>query len=132
MSRSSNSVYKSKLMSLLKRRIMDIIVHEIDDPRIKNCIIKHLELNKDNTIAYVYIENNITKVDPIELEKILMKAKGFIYKKLKKDLIIKRVPDLVFRYDRSTDYFFNINEKINRIKSEKRNKEFKRENKEDQ
>ncbi|MCD6578891.1 ribosome-binding factor A, partial [bacterium] len=87
MSRSNNNIYKSKLTSLIKRRVMDIIMNDIEDPRIKNCIIKHLELNRDNTIAYIYVENNIIKISPKQLEKVLMKAKGFIYQKLKKELI---------------------------------------------
>ncbi len=122
MTRSDPEIYKHKLCSLLKRHIYDIIFREINDERIKNVSIKHLELNKDSTIAYVYVETFSLDLDRKKLVEALNNAAPFIFNRIRKELRIKNIPDIVFRYDDSTDYYFKINGLLKGIKDDEKDK----------
>jgi ribosome-binding factor A len=118
MTQSSRDVYKNKLISLIKRNVNEIIFKEIDNPNLESVIIKHIEFNGDNTIAYIYVETYKKDIRKEKLISELNKASGFIHIHLKKALHIKRIPKLVFRYDISTDYFFKMGTLLNKIENE--------------
>lgn len=86
----------------IKQILSEIIIKEIEDPRIKNNIvtITKVDTDKDLKNAKVFfICLSEDKKD--EVLKGLKSAKGTIFSYLKKSLTIKYVPNLTFHYDKT-------------------------------
>ncbi|MCP4132649.1 MAG: 30S ribosome-binding factor RbfA [bacterium] len=92
---------KEKLEEQIRRIISEILVKEVNDPRIGFTTITGVNLNKDLSIARVGIS---VIGDPKARRKALdglRSAKGFIQKNVGKNLRIKNIPRIEFELDSS-------------------------------
>lgn len=111
-------IRKLKIEKLLKITIANILIHEINDKRIKLITnILYVKISKDFTIAKIYVtfinQNNIIIIN--KLINILQKSSYYIYFLLKKKINLYKIPRLYFKYDEFYEKQFNLFNKLNNL-----------------
>ena len=106
----------------IQRMISQLIsLKKVNDPRLSEVIINEVKVNKDISTARIYFavlnSNSKNNKDPYEL--ILKKASGFIKNEISHQLRLKKVPNLIFKYDTKEQDAMYLNDLINKaIKSD--------------
>lgn len=96
---------RERVSRLLLDHLADLIRREVKDPRVDAAglaTVNHVELNRDMSIARVYVSYFGTEADERAIEaamKGLDKAAGFLRTALGKRLHMKRLPELRFVHD---------------------------------
>jgi ribosome-binding factor A len=83
-----------RFSSTLRHSIADIMLNEVNDPRLKSVIIKDVQIDDDLRKAQIFVSSS-TGIDTETLQK-LNHAKGFFKRNLVKKMYLKYVPDLTF------------------------------------
>lgn len=113
----------------IKKIISDLLLREIKDPRLdgKLVSITAVKVSSDGSHATIYFtylsiggDANKTEEEAVALEqaevlKALNSCKSFIRKEIGKNVKLRHIPDLVFKYDTSTEYGMHIEEIISTI-----------------
>ena len=92
-------VKRAKFAKQLMEEIASLIQMEIKDPRLEGLVITGLELSEDMSVAKVYF-TTLEEGKEEEAKKALEHAKGYIRSQLMKSLRVKRMPNLVFIFDK--------------------------------
>ncbi len=95
-----------RLAEDIKLLINDVINDEIDDLEFVTVI--DVELTKDLGDAKVFIQC-LNVEDEEEVLFILNRAKGYIKKRIAQEVKMRRIPNLIFKYDHSLDNYNHIN-----------------------
>ena len=107
------SLRPERIADYLKKEISNIIIQKVRDPRLKSIVINHISVTQDISVAKVFY--SIYK-DETELnEKILSKFSGMIRSEISKSMKIRRVPKIVFIFDKADlqiDLFFTLATKV--------------------
>lgn len=82
---------------------MNVLLKEVNDPKIKDVVLTKLDVTKDLSIAKVYF-STYNKSAKEGIEQGLNRSAGFIRHCLIKTLDIRKIPTLRFIYDDSGDY----------------------------
>ena len=115
-----NNYRDLKIAALLKEELALILRDEIKDPRVKNITISEIEVSKGAKEALVYFSTLLKPERASEVLEGLIHSKSFIRFHLKKNLNLKIIPELRFKYDSSFDYSDQINRKIIDLKKQNR------------
>ena len=99
----------------LKREIGDIILKEIQDPRLSFITIVSVETSRDLRQAKVYYSFLGKKEQLNSVKAGLERARGFIRKLIGQRLTIRYTPELVFIYDQSIEYGDRIEQALKEI-----------------
>ena len=97
------SFHQERLEKIVIREVSTILMNSKDE-RLRFVIVTNAHLTGDLQIATVYytvIGSDEQKQSTI---KNLEDAKGFIRRELGKVLKVKKIPDLIFKYDESLEY----------------------------
>lgn len=108
-----------KVSDLLKKEISTIITNYVKDPRLKNINITAVKVSDDIGIATVFftvIGKSINKSESNIDKRILDKLSGMIRSNLAKNIKIRRVPKINFRFDESIEYSENIERLLRNLK----------------
>lgn len=108
-----------KVSDLLKKEISTIITNYVKDPRLKNINITAVKVSDDIGIATVFftvIGKSINKSESNIDKRILDKLSGMIRSNLAKNIKIRRVPKINFRFDESIEYSENIEKLLRNLK----------------
>ena len=108
-----------KISDLLKKEISTIITNYVKDPRLKNINITAVKVSDDIGIATVFftvIGKSINKSESNIDKRILDKLSGMIRSNLAKNIKIRRVPKINFRFDESIEYSENIERLLRNLK----------------
>ena len=108
-----------KVSDLLKEEISLIIINQIKDPRLQNINITAVKVSEDIGIATVFysiIGESIHKSESKIDEKILKKFSGMIRSEISKSMKIKRVPKIIFIFDKTPEEVDNIENLLKNIK----------------
>ena len=108
-----------KVSDLLKKEISTIIINHVKDPRLKNINITAVKVSDDIGIATVFftvIGKSINKSESNIDKRILDKLSGMIRSNLAKNIKIRRVPKINFRFDESIEYSENIEKLLRNLK----------------
>ena len=108
-----------KVSDLLKKEISTIITNDVKDPRLKNINITAVKVSDDIGIATVFftvIGKSINKSESNIDKRILDKLSGMIRSNLAKNIKIRRVPKINFRFDESIEYSENIEKLLRNLK----------------
>ncbi len=92
---------KERLDELLRRELETIISYEMEDPRLENVTVTDVDVARDLQMVRVYVavlDQNRREQDVLEG---LERAKGYIRNQIAGRVQLRRLPDLVFRIDRS-------------------------------
>jgi len=95
-----------KFSSTLKHCIGDILLNEIDDPKLKLVTLLEVDMSKDLKTAKVYVSS--TNLDCDDFLAHLNNAKGLIKRSIAKKMYLKYVPEIIF----VTGQFLDIEKKI--------------------
>ena len=98
-----------RVSDLLKQEIAQMLLREIKDPRIGFVTITDVEVSNDLRSARVFFSIVGSNEEVAETTKGLDSASGFIKKKLGKRLRMRRIPNIVFKFDGSSAYGSHIN-----------------------
>ncbi len=121
-----NNIKKNRkheqLTKEIKKNIMTIILKKFNHIfKNKNLInISHVNLSKNFSIINIYI-NFINQINEKEINKniyILQKSENYIKNILKKNIYIKYIPKINFKYDnfhKYENYISNLIKKANKI-----------------
>ena len=108
------SLRPERIADYLKKEISNIILQKVRDPRLQSIVINHITVSSDISIAKVYYS---TYEDKVELnEKILSKFSGMIRSEISKSMKIKRVPKIIFIFDKTPEEADNIENLLKNIK----------------
>lgn len=107
-----------KLNSLIRSELSRIFLEEIKNPLFEKVTITCVRLTNDLSLAAVFYSTY--EGDARALEKLLNKSSGFIRGILKKNLRLKKIPEIRFKYDSSIEYGEHIDELLRKIAIEKR------------
>lgn len=107
-----------RLKKLLQEEISNVL-KDFKDPRVELVTVTDVIVSDDLKKATVYF-STLKKEVPSELEKILNNATGYIRRELNKVLFLKRIPELIFKYDFSIERASKISEILDKISREKK------------
>lgn len=110
-----------RLAEEIKRDIMDIIRHDIHDPRIDTLVsVTDVEVTNDLSYATIYVSRLGNNDERENLLEALKKASGFMRTLLSKRLKTRTVPELRFALDNSLLYGAKIDGILNELEKESR------------
>ena len=93
-----------RVADAMRRELARLIQHEVRDPRVGMVNVNDVEVSRDLTVAKVYVtlvgEDDRSKID-VSME-ALNKAAGFLRSQLAKEIQIRTIPRLQFRYDETS------------------------------
>ena len=90
-----------RIADLIKVEISEVLSKEVKDPRIQGITVLNVMLTPDMKKADIIISqtNSFNEIDLEELKKGLEKARGFIRKKLSRNLNLRRIPEIFFEIE---------------------------------
>lgn len=110
----------SRLNSLLKEVISDIIRRDVRNPHVNELVtVTRVDITKDLHHAKVYISVIGTQAQKEETLSALQSAAGFIAVQSSKEVVMRYFPALSFKLDDSVDKHMRIEELLGKIATEK-------------
>lgn len=90
-----------RIADLIKVEISQVLSLEVRDPRVQGITVLNVLLTSDMKKADIFISqsNSFNEIEPEEVKKGLEKAKGFIRRKLSKNLNLRRTPEIFFKLE---------------------------------
>ena len=107
-----------KVNEFIKREISNIVLFELQDPRLKIVTITGVEMSPDLRYAKASFSVLGTRKQVAEATEGLTSAKGMIRKLVGKRINMRYTPEIQFVYDRSLEYSTRIEETLQEIKNE--------------
>lgn len=89
-----------RVAELLRRELAGLIGREVKDPRVRGISVTDVEVTRDLSHARVFV----SALDEAVVEEALAglrRAAGFLRSRLGRELKIRQIPELHFRYDDS-------------------------------
>lgn len=102
----------------IKMEVADILMRKTRDPRIGFVTVTSVDVSDDLQHAKIFVTVQ-KEQDPKQAFIGLKKAAGFIRAELSRRLHLRRIPELVFLPDESTEKVSNILDLLDRIEKEK-------------
>ncbi len=104
-----------KIESEMTRLISVIIQRELKDRTISFVTVTEVKVLRDLSIATVYYTVLGQDAKREAVKKALVKAKGFIRSTIAKRMQLRKVPNIVFEYDKSLDYGNKIDDLLRNL-----------------
>ncbi len=83
----------------IQRVLSDIIRTRVNDPRLRLVVISSVKVSRDISVAWIYY-STLDKTLPVtETKAALEAATGFLRAGLARELTVRRVPELRFRFE---------------------------------
>lgn len=112
-----------KVSDLLKHAISNSFLFELEIEKLRWITITGVSVNKDLKIANVFYTALETAISKEEAQKLLDENVPKIKKYLSKNLRLKKIPDLIFKFDDVEEKAARIEEILSTIPKEKFNGE---------
>lgn len=110
----------SRLNSLLKEVISDIIRRDVRNPHVNELVtVTRVDITKDLHHAKVYISVIGSSTQKDETLSALQSAAGFIAVQASKEVVMRYFPSLTFKLDDSVEKHMRIEELLDQIAAEK-------------
>ncbi len=93
-----------KVAEAIHEMVSGLLVKGLKDPRIGFVTVTGVKVTDDLHLATVYFTVIGSETEKKDTEQGLNSARGYIRKELGKNLRMRYVPDIVFRYDASVEY----------------------------
>ncbi len=93
-----------KVAEAVHEFISELLIKGLKDPRIGFVTVTGVKVTDDLHLATVYFSVVGSDDEKKSSEKGLNSAKGFIRKELGRNLRLRYIPDIIFKYDNSLDY----------------------------
>lgn len=107
----------------IRRIVSDLLLREIKDPRLSGIVsISAVEVTEDGSYATVYITKLASKAseetsaeEKSDVLAAFKSAKGLIRREIGRQIKLKHVPDLLFKFDTSLEYGRHITKLIHEL-----------------
>ena len=83
----------------IQRVLSDILRTRVNDPRLRLVVISGVKVSRDISVAWVYYSTLDKEQSVKETEDALRTAAGFLRAGLARELTVRRVPELRFRFE---------------------------------
>jgi ribosome-binding factor A len=103
---------------LIRREISEMLIREIEDPRVGRGTITRVSISDDLKVAKVYFSVMGGEEDRKRSLEGLNSARGFIKREMGKRIHLRYVPDIMFKFDSSLEYADHINRLIRELGGE--------------
>jgi ribosome-binding factor A len=104
---------------LIREVICEMLLRDLNDPRLESVTITEVEVTADLKLATVFFSAMGNRSREEVALHGLQSATGYIRKKLGKELRLRYVPDLLFKVDQSFEYGSKIDRLIRTLQEEK-------------
>lgn len=108
----SDSRRIEKVGHTIRETLMDLLLKDVSDPRLKEVVFTGVKVSKDLHLAWVYYDTRdgieITDKKKIEIEKGLKSASSFFRRKIGEVMASKFTPELRFQHDTHTREVENL------------------------
>ena len=111
-----SSIRVPKVEDFLKTEISQIISSQVRDPRYKFLNIVDVKCSTDLSVATVFYTIIDGDISDSPDHKSLEKFASMIRSKLSKFMQIRRVPKLIFKFDKSLERYNNIDTLLNSLR----------------
>ena len=102
----------------IQKILSEILLKDIQDPRLGMTTISAVKMSKDLKIARIYFTVTGGKSNADEALKGFKSAAGFLKRSLAGELDLRYMPELKFFYDESFDYGEHIDKVLKSIKKD--------------
>lgn len=99
----------------IKKELSLIVQSEFKDPRVGFITITGVEVTNDLSQAKVYVSVMGSADNKEETLKALVRGSGFLRAELGKRIRLRKIPDLIFKFDTSIDYGSRIEHLLGEI-----------------
>ena len=110
---AKSALRAGRLRDYLLREVSELIRSKIRDPRVGQITVTDVDVSLDGSFARVYFTRLGEDHDKELLEKILNNAQGFIRSQIAKNLNMRVMPNIAFKYDET----FEQGDRISRLLS---------------
>jgi len=93
-----------KVAEAIHEMVSELIVKGLKDPRIGFVTITGVKVTDDLHLATIYFTVIGSEDEKNATEKGLNSARGYIRKEMGRNLRMRYIPDIVFKYDESVEY----------------------------
>lgn len=104
---------------LIREVICEMLLRDLNDPRLDSLTITGVEVSTDLKLAKVFFSAMGIRSKEEACFHGLQSATGYIRKKLGKELRLRYIPDLVFQVDHSFEYGSKIDRLFKTLEEEK-------------
>lgn len=102
----------------IKKELSQIIQSELKDPRIGFITVTGVDVTNDLSQAKIFLSVLGTDEQKEETLKALGRGSGFIRSELGKRIRLRKIPELLFRFDASIDYGSKIERLLDQVNTE--------------
>jgi ribosome-binding factor A len=104
-----------RVEDLLRAEISDLILREVQDPRVRLATVSSVTVTPD--LRHATVSVSVLGEDPSREETVqaLHHARGFIRSQLAHRLRLRVTPDLVFQLDRGAEYSQRITDLLEKL-----------------
>ncbi len=103
-----------RVADLIKAEVSDILLRDINDPRVRKIIVTGIKVTDDLRQAKIFFVQTGEISCSDETTKGLQRVTGFLRRELGKRLRLRYVPEIKFMFDESFEY----GDRINRLLAE--------------
>ncbi len=103
-----------RVAELIHREVSRIILHQVNDPRLKGVTVTHVKVSPDLKVATVFVSSLKNKE---EKGQVLNRARKFIRGELGHNLKLRYTPHIVFKWDDSVEYSLHIAEVLAELRT---------------
>ncbi len=103
---------------LIHHELSQILIRKVADPRLAGLTVTKIKLSSDLRCAKIYVCLMGDEEKATNALEGLNKAKGFIRGELGRNIKLRYIPELIFKWDDSVDYGFHIDHIIDEIKNQ--------------
>lgn len=104
-------IKRAKLEKLLMEELAELLLKRLKDPRVENVVITRVELSEDMSRAKVYF-TTLEEGKEEQAKRALEHSSTFLKAELFKRLRIRRLPELIFLFDRELKRMERIWERL--------------------
>ena len=109
----------SRLAEKIRERVANVVLFELQDPRITFPTITRVRLSKDRSACKVFFSVLGTDADRTKTTMALEDARGFVQREVAKVLHIRSMPILSFHYDDSVEGGLRMEGLLNDLKNQR-------------
>lgn len=118
-----NPYRQEKLGELIAVELSDLLRTRVKDPRIGFASITHVEVSGDLRHARIFVSVMGNKEEQEDTITALKHAAGFLRHELASRLVLRYMPELVFKLDTSIEKGAHILEMIRQLEDEEKNQQ---------
>ncbi|CAG7602560.1 Ribosome-binding factor A [Paenibacillus solanacearum] len=103
----------------IKKELSQLIQAELKDPRIGFITVTGVDVTNDFSQAKIFLSVLGSDEQKAETLKALTRSSGFLRSELGKRIRMRKIPELLFKFDASIDYGSKIENLLHQINEEK-------------